>query len=632
MGRTVDTGASGKAGRRLWIASLFVAIVGGGLLLVLGPGTIAWDLGLIPTLVGLVGLSAATVGQARFHRMRRALRTAERRYRRLVEEGPVIVYEWGFGTPGRWRYVSPQVERLLGYPARDFVDDADLWFRLIHDDDREAVLAAEAHSQQIAVGERTEYRMRHRDGHVVWVRDEAIVVTDEGGQPFFRGTLADVSWQKLAEQEIESLNHDLERRVEERTAELHQANLELREAKEQAVRANRVQSEFLSRASHELRTPLNAILGFGQLLQASELGDPEKEAVGHIVDGGRRLLELVNDVLDISAVRAGQLSLSIEPVSISDVVNEVIETVRPATAERSITLSPPVGTPGTFVLGDRQRLRQALAGVALHAIRFERDGGRVSIRWEPVGEGRTTIRVTDTGGGIGSEQVERLFATFETVEGAPPERGPQLGLPLAKALVEAMGGSISVESRPGEGSTVSVELRSAEDPAARLSGVEWGAPTSAESAHTILYIEDNLANVELVQQILGHRPGTTLLRATLGEVGLQLARDDRPDLVLLDLHLPDMGGEEVLSRLRVEPRTEAMPVIVMSSEQRERPTADLHALGIAGFMPKPIDVHAFLELVDRTLAPVRSDPRDDEHASSVSEDLSGGRRRQDSNL
>jgi PAS domain S-box-containing protein len=601
MGRTDDGGASGK-GRRSLVPFLLITTLGGGLLLVLGPGTIAWDLDLIPTILGLVGLSAAAIARARFRRVRGDLRTAERRYRRLVEEGPVIVYEWEFGTPGRWRYVSPQVERLLGYPVQEFLDDPDLWFRLIHDDDREAVIAAEALSQQVVVGERTEYRMRHRDGRVVWVRDEAIVVTDEGGKPFFRGTLADVSWQKLAEQEIEALNHDLERRVEERTAELRGANAALREAKEQAVRASRVQSEFLSRASHELRTPLNAILGFGQLLLASELEEPEKEAVEHIVEGGRRLLELVNDVLDIDAVRAGHLSLSIEPVSVADVLDDVIEAVRPATSERSITLDPPVGAPGTFVLGDRQRLRQALVGITLHAIRFDRDGGRVSIRWETVGDGRTTIHVADTGGGIEPEQVERLFATFETGDGAPPERGPQLGLPLARALVEAMGGSISVESRPGEGSTVSVELRTSEDPAARLLEVEWSGATSAQGPQTILYIEDNLANLELVQQIFARRPGTTLLRATMGEVGLQLARDHRPDLVLLDLHLPDMGGEETLSRLRADPPTEAIPVIVMSSEQRDRPTERVRALGIAGFMPKPIDVHAFLDLVDRTLA------------------------------
>jgi PAS domain S-box-containing protein len=489
------------------------------------PGTIAWNLDLIPTILGLVGLSAAAIGRARFRGVRADLRMAESRFRRL-EGGPSIVYEWDFGTPGRWRYVSPQVERLLGYPVQDFVDDPDLWFRLIHDDDREAALASEERSQQDGVGERVEYRMHHRDGRLVWVRDEAIVVNDEGDRAFFRGILADITREKQAEREVEALNRDLERRVEERTAELHAANAELRAAKEQAVRASRLQSEFLSRASHELRTPLNAILGFGQLLQASPLEDFERDAVLHIVEGGHRLLELVDAVLDINAVHGGKLSLSIEPVSVDEVARETLEAARPAANDRSITLDTPEGPDGTFVLGDRQRLRQALSGIVTHAVRFNPEGGFVSIRWEASNADRTTIHVSDTSDGIDLDDVDRLFATFEPAGGAAPTRGPQLGLPLAKALVEAMGGSITVTSRRGEGSTVSVGLRSAEDPASGISPTLAGG--SPDGVHTILYIEDNLANLELVQQILAHRPGTTLLRATLGEVGLQLARDHRP--------------------------------------------------------------------------------------------------------
>ena len=596
--------AEGGRDRRPWGLAV-VGLAGLIALATVDHGGVAWIAALVVSVLGLAGLSTLVVEGSRDRAIRRDLRTAERRYRRLVEDGPGIIYEWEFGTPGRWRYVSPQIERLLGYASHEFLEDPELWFRLILDEDRESVLAAEALSQEVAVGERIEYRMRHRDGHVVWVCDEAIAVTDEGDRSFFRGILSDITGQKRAEQEIENLNRDLERRVEERTGELHRANVELREAKEQAVRANRVQGEFLSRASHELRTPLNAILGFGQLLLASPLGQSEEEAVRAIVEGGRRLLELVDDVLDISAVRSGQLALSIEPVSLGDVVNETLGAVRPTASARSITIDAPGGSPETFVLGDRQRLLQALVGIALHAVRFNRDGGRVSIRWGPRDD-VTAIEVADTGEGIDPEQVERLFSTFEATGRTAPGGGAQLGLPLAKALVEAMGGTISVENRPGEGSTVSVLIPTAEDPVVRLSNEDLPGVADLGDANTILYIEDNLANVELVQRILARRPGTTLLRATLGEVGFQLARDHRPDLVLLDLHLPDMGGEETLSRLRAEPRTEAIPVIVMSSEQRERPTDRLRALGIAGFMPKPIDIHAFLELVDRTLTPGRT--------------------------
>lgn len=604
---TEPDAAGGGRDRRPWALAV-VGLAGLAALATVDHGGVAWIAALVVSVLGLAGLSTLVVEGSRARAVRRELKTAERRYRRLVEDGPGIIYEWEFGTPGRWRYVSPQIERLLGYAPHEFLDDPELWFRLIVDEDRDSVLAAEALSQEVAVGERIEYRMRHRDGHVVWVCDEAIAVTDEGDRSFFRGILSDITGQKRAEQEIEDLNRDLERRVEERTGALHRANVELREAKEQAVRANRVQGEFLSRASHELRTPLNAILGFGQLLLASPLGASEEEAVRAIVEGGRRLLELVDDVLDISAVRSGQLSLSIEPVSLGDVVNEMLGAVRPTASARSITIDAPAEGPESFVLGDRQRLLQALVGIALHAVRFNRDGGRVSIRWGARGD-VTAIEVVHTGDGIDPEQVELLFSPLEATEGTATG-GAQLGLPLAKALVEAMGGSISFESRPGEGSTVSVLVPTAEDPVVRMSGDDLPGVADVDVANTILYIEDNLANVELVQRILARRPGTTLLRATLGEVGFQLARDHRPDLVLLDLHLPDMGGEETLSRLRAEPRTESIPVVVMSSEQRERPTERLRALGIAGFMPKPIDIHAFLELVDRTLGRDRT-PADD---------------------
>jgi PAS domain S-box-containing protein len=590
--------------RRRWALAV-VSLISIAALATAEHGGVVWIVAMIASVLGLAGLSTLIVERARDRGVRRDLLTAERRYRQLVEEGPGLIYEWEFGTPGRWRYVSPQIERLLGYAAHEFLEDPDLWFRLIHDDDREAVLAAEELSQEVAAGERLEYRMHHREGRVVWVRDEALAVTDEGDRSFFRGILVEITWQKLAEQEIADLNRDLERRVDERTAELHRANIELREAKEQAVRANRVQAEFLSRASHELRTPLNAILGFGQLLLASPLQESDEEAVRHIVAGGKRLLELVNDVLDISAVRAGQLSLSIEPVFLADVVEEVLQAVRPDADHRSIALDPPDGVAGIFVLGDRQRLRQALTGITLHAVRFSPHGGHVSIRCDARREG-IAIEVVDSGEGIEPEQVERLFSTFETRDGGAPERGPQLGLPLAKALVEAMGGSVSVESRQGQGSTVTVLLATAEDPLTRIPDADLsGVGRDDGAAHTILYIEDNLANLDLVQRILAHRPATTLLRATLGEVGLQLAREQQPDLVLLDLHLPDMGGEETLARLRAEPETAAIPVVVMSSEQRERPTEPLRQLGIAGFMPKPIDVHAFLELVDGALAQPR---------------------------
>jgi CheY-like chemotaxis protein len=345
---------------------------------------------------------------------------------------------------------------------------------------------------------------------------------------------------------------------------------------------------------------LNAILGFGQLLQNADLGAFERDAVDHIVVGGRRLLELVNDVLDISAVRSGRISLSIEPVAVPEVVGEAIRDVRAQASDDGIDVEVRAGRNPTFVLADQQRLRQALSGIVSHAVTFQRVGGLLSIAWDTGPGPTTTITVTDTGAGIDPTQVDHLFAALGERATTSGETKAQLQLPLAKALIEAMGGSISVETDPGRGSVVSVTLRTAEDPRRLLDNLS-GTGIDGRAV-SILYIDDNLTNLDLVQQILAHRPGTTLLRAVLAEVGIQLAEEHRPDLVLLDLHLPDLTGEEALAKLRSTEKTKDVPVVVLSSEQRQRPSKALRQLGIAGYLSKPLDVGQFLATVDRALA------------------------------
>ena len=526
---------------------------------------------------------------------------AEARYRALVEQAPIVVYEWEFGDPGRWRYLSPRIEDLLGYAADDLLTNPDLWWDRIHEDDRAEVLAGEAESQKAAEGETVEYRMRHRDGHVVWVRDEAIAFTDQAEEGFFRGIVSDITVEKEAQLALAALNADLERRVEERTTELEITNRELRAAKEVAERASRAKSEFLSRASHELRTPMNAILGFGQLLETSGLAERDQESVEHILTAGHRLLELINDILDISTVQAGQLSLSIEPVALGDVVAEAVASERTHAAERGVQIEVESGS-DTFVLGDRQRLRQVLTYLLSNAIRFNDEGGSVRIAWR-TGDDRTQLQFIDTGQGVSPDHLHTLFAVFERADAASIDVGAGLGLPLAKALTEAMGGTITAESTD-QGTTVTLDLASSTDPRRAIEGlpdsIEAGA--AALTDRTILCIEDNLANIELVQGILEHRPGVTLLRAMHGGTGVQLAIDNRPDLVLLDLHLPDMTGEEALVRLRATPATRDIPVLAVSAETDTEVIARLRVLGIQGFVHKPLDVERFLEVIDAALA------------------------------
>lgn len=527
---------------------------------------------------------------------------AEARYRALVEQAPIVVYEWEFGDPGRWRYLSPRIEEVLGYPASELVENPDLWWDRIHEDDRDEVLAGEAESQKAAEGETVEYRMRHRDGHVVWIRDEAIAFTDQEEEGFFRGIVSDITAEKEAQLALAGLNVELERRVQERTAELEIRNQELRAAMDVAERASRSKSEFLSRASHELRTPLNAILGFGQLLESSELPERDLESVQHILTAGRRLLELINDILDISTVQAGQLSLSIEPVAVADVVADAVASERAHAADREVRIEVEEPATGSFVLADRQRLRQVLTYLLSNAIRFNDSGGSVRVSWRPDGD-RTRVQVVDTGQGIPPEHLHTLFAVFERTDPASVDVGAGLGLPLAKALTEAMGGTISAESTLEVGTTVTIELATTADPLEAIAASHGGLETSAASPtdRTILCIEDNLANIALVQGILQHRPGITLLRAMHGGTGVRLAQDHRPDLVLLDMHLPDMSGEEALSRLRADPVTRDVPVLAVSAETDADAIGRLRAIGIQGFVTKPIDVGRFLASIDAAL-------------------------------
>jgi CheY-like chemotaxis protein len=313
--------------------------------------------------------------------------------------------------------------------------------------------------------------------------------------------------------------------------------------------------------SHELRTPLNAILGFAQLLELDDLADEQRENLAHILSGARHLLALINEVLDIAAIEAGRLSLSLEPVALADVAAETVSLIRPLADQHSIVMVGPDVSCATHVLGDRQRLKQVLLNLLSNAVKYNREGGSVHLACEPVAGQRLRIKVTDTGLGIPPESVERLFVPFERVGSEHSAiEGTGLGLPLSKRLAEAMGGTLDLASTPQQGSTFWVELPLVEGPVQqdeRRSQVE--APPATEPAEpsgptlTVLYIEDNLSNLRLVERVLSRRPGVRLISAMRPQLGLDLAADHHPDLILLDLHLPDMPGEAVLPASRPAP-------------------------------------------------------------------------------
>jgi PAS domain S-box-containing protein len=390
--------------------------------------------------------------------------------------------------------------------------------------------------------------------------------------------------------------------ISEAIPERRSADDALRAAKVEAERANQAKSEFLSRMSHELRTPLNSILGFGQLLELEDLDDGQTESVSQIMKAGRHLLDLINEVLDISRIESGTMALSLEPVALDLMVAECLDLVRPQAGERHIELINLDGRP-RHVHADRQRLKQVLLNLLSNAVKFNRDGGTITVACEHRPDA-ATLRVTDTGPGIRPELVDRLFTPFDRLEAeATGIQGTGLGLALSRRLVEAMGGSISVESTPAVGSTFSVLLPVGEPEVAaddeRQAPIEPARDGPTE--RTVLYVEDNLANLRLVERIVNRRRGVRLVSALQGSIGLELAAQHQPDLILLDVHLPDLDGDVVLQRLKADPATAAIPVVVISADATSRQVRRFSQLGADEYLTKPLDVPAFLELLDDRL-------------------------------
>jgi signal transduction histidine kinase/CheY-like chemotaxis protein len=369
-------------------------------------------------------------------------------------------------------------------------------------------------------------------------------------------------------------------------------------------RANMAKNEFLSRMSHELRTPLNAILGFAQLLELDDLDPRQRDNVAHIVSGGRHLLDLINEVLEITRIEAGSMSPLIEPVDAGDLICEAIELVSPLAAQREIELSDAHDDSAhLWVAADTQRLRQVLLNLLANAVKYNREGGSVTVRMKE-NDGRARIEVTDTGQGIPQDQLPKLFIPFERL-GAESTgvEGTGLGLVLAQRLMEAMGGTLGVESQPWIGSTFHIELPLAEAPAqqvseplpSRLTAV--GPQSSSDATRRVLYIEDDPANAHLMSQLFAEEPRLELMTTMYGKLGIELARQHHPDLILLDAHLPDLGGDEVIKRLRGDSATRDIPVIAVSADATGESRARMTALGAANYLTKPITLNIVLTAV-----------------------------------
>jgi signal transduction histidine kinase/CheY-like chemotaxis protein len=384
---------------------------------------------------------------------------------------------------------------------------------------------------------------------------------------------------------------------------------ELITARDEAVTANQAKDAFLSSTSHELRTPLNAVLGFAQLLQLSDLGHEDREAVERILAAGRHLLALINELIDIARIESGEFSLSLEPVALQPVVEETGQLMAPLAADRSITISQCRPPPGLAVKADRQRLRQILVNLLSNAIKYNHAGGTVTITCQAAGLDQASVTVADTGPGIPAGDLDRIFDPFERLGAEQTAiEGTGIGLPLARAFAEAMHGRLTAASIPGRGTTFTITLPRTPDLAQapaddeRVPGPRIAPDHSAGEGIHILYIEDNPANIEVVTRFLKTRPGMRLHSVTSGQAGLESATREIPDLVLLDLHVPGLHGDEVLRRLRANPATAGIPVAILSAEASPAVIRHLRARGVIAYLTKPLDLAEVGQLLDSVAA------------------------------
>ena len=518
---------------------------------------------------------------------------------------------------GKLEDASENMPCLTGVGFDGLPPTLGLWIEsLVHVDDRKAMRAKAEEALKTLERVEMEYRLVRPDGAVLQVAQvlEPIESAERPQDRRWFSTVQDVTEQRRAERVLEE-------RVRERTLELETSNRELARATAQAEQASLAKSRFLSTVSHELRTPLNAILGFAQLLDMSGSLEAERQStfVEHISKAGNHLLALINELLDLASIEAGKTSMSIEPLKLSDVLADCESLIGPIAAQRGIELHAAADV-RTRVEGDRTRLRQVLINLVSNAVKYSPVGAQVDVRCDQI-DGWVRISVIDRGAGMSPEQVASLYQPFNRLgREAGQTKGTGIGLVVSKSLIELMNGRIGVDSIVGSGSTFWIELpgtsRDEADPSpfpraaalsqstARTNGFSGADDTGlgqAQSQSIVLCVDDDLSSLRVIEQVLALRPAITILTASNGRMGVELARLHKPAVIIMDNKMPEMTGNEARAILRANPSTALTPIIALSGEVPTMLTNSGEG-DVFRVLSKPLEVQLILRAVDDALA------------------------------
>jgi PAS domain S-box-containing protein len=532
--------------------------------------------------INVVAIGALRRAVSKVKRLNRTLTSSEERFRRMIESAPdamVIADE-----QGRIALVNAQAEKLFGYQRNELIGQSVelLIPRPVAQGHRAHMAAYMARPTARPMGGALDLHGRRKDGTEIPVEISLSPLQTENGM-MVSSAIRDISQRRRIE-------HELARARQEEQA------------------ASRAKSDFLSSMSHELRTPLNAVIGFAQILEmegADILTARQREYLDYIRSGGEHLLKLVNEVLDLSKIEAGRLNLAVEPINVFDALEQIHQTMVPIADKAGIRFDLLLPEEIADVKADRLRLHQVLLNLVSNAIKYNRPGGRVAVTARAAADDRIEFVVTDTGLGISPQRQKDLFQPFQRL-GAEHSaiEGTGLGLSLSRRLVEAMGGTIGLTSEPGQGSRVWFELPS-EPGTQRTSHSAAAAPAVLPGAqartYSLLHIDDNPISIRLMESIIRTLPQVRMMSAGTPQLGLEIAKAHRPDIILLDLHLPEMDGFQVLAKLKEMAETRDIPVLALTASAYPGDIKRGLTAGFFRYLTKPIDIKALFTAIDEAL-------------------------------